>query len=150
MKGIAWLKGELPHLLMPSWTPKVSKLNIMVKKGALMVGKKTHGRKRHIGVDILGLLLHVFCHAANLSDTKQACTVMDRLIDKYPTIQAYAGDGGYRGTAVEYAKTLQNRRFDAVVGLTGPYVPMAKRWVVDRTFGWMSVSVILTPSFFRV
>ena len=105
-----------------------------------MVGKKTHGRKRHIGVDILGLLLHVFCHAANLSDTKQACTVMDRLIDKYPTIQAYAGDGGYRGTAVEYAKTQQNRRFDAVVGLTGPYIPMAKRWVVDRTFGWMSHS----------
>ncbi|MEB3702654.1 IS5 family transposase domain protein [Candidatus Bealeia paramacronuclearis] len=62
---------------------------------------------------------------------------MDRRVDKYPTIQAYAADDGYRGTAVQHAQTQQGRFLEVVVGLTGPYVPMAKRWVVYRTFGWM-------------
>lgn len=98
--------------------------------------KKIQGRKRHIGVDVLGCLLHVRCHAANLSDIKEL--VMDRLVDKYPSIGAFAGDGGYRGTAVDYALTQLNKTLDIAVALTGKYIPMAMRWVVDRTFGWMT------------
>ncbi|MEB3701516.1 IS5 family transposase domain protein [Candidatus Bealeia paramacronuclearis] len=52
---------------------------------------------------------------------------MDRRVDKYPTIQAYAADDSYRGTAVQHAQTQQGRFLEVVVGLTGPYVPMAKR-----------------------
>jgi putative transposase len=100
--------------------------------------KKIQGRKRHIGVDVLGCLLHVHCHAANLSDTKKAPLVMDRLVDKCSSIQVFAEDGGYRGTAVDYCIKQLNRAFHIAVGLTGKYVPMAMRWVVDRTFGWMT------------
>ena len=39
-------------------------------------GKKVKGHKRHIVVDILGNLLHVKVHAANLNDTKSACEVL--------------------------------------------------------------------------
>ena len=40
-------------------------------------GKKVKGHKRHIVVDILGNLLYVKVHAANLSDTKSACEVLE-------------------------------------------------------------------------
>ena len=47
-------------------------------------GKKVKGHKRHIVVDIVGNLLHVKVHAANMSDTKSACIVLEGVIDKYP------------------------------------------------------------------
>lgn len=53
-------------------------------------------------VDILGNLLHVKVHAANVSDTKSACTVLEGVIDKYPSLKAFSGDAGYRGTAVDF------------------------------------------------
>ena len=61
-------------------------------------GKKVKGHKRHIVVDIPGNLLYVKVHAANLSDTQSACEVLEGAIDKYPSLQAFSGDAGYRGT----------------------------------------------------
>ncbi|WP_232224373.1 hypothetical protein [Candidatus Paracaedibacter symbiosus] len=75
--------------------------------------------------------MSIHCHAANLSDTKKASLVMDRLIDKYPSIQAFSGDGGYRGTAVDYALAQLNRAFHVALGLAGKYVPLSMSWVVD-------------------
>lgn len=43
-----------------------------------MAGKKIKGHKRHIIVAILGNLLHVQVHAANIHDTKASCSVFDR------------------------------------------------------------------------
>lgn len=51
-------------------------------------GKKVKGHKRHIVVDILGNLLHVKVHAANVSDTKIACTMLEGVIDKYSSLKA--------------------------------------------------------------
>jgi len=65
-------------------------------------GKKVKGRKRHIVVDSQGHLLHVRVHAANLSDTKSACDVLEAAVDKHPFIDAFSGNAGYRGTAVEF------------------------------------------------
>jgi putative transposase len=64
-------------------------------------GKKVKGRKRHIVVDIVGNLLHVQVHAANVHDTVGACEVLRRCADKHPSLQAFSGDAGYRGTAVQ-------------------------------------------------
>jgi putative transposase len=49
-------------------------------------GKWVKGHKRHIVVDILGHLLHVEVHAANLSDTVRGCEVLCRAAEKHPTI----------------------------------------------------------------
>ena len=48
--------------------------------------KKIKGRKRHIVVDILGNLMHVTVHAANESDTKFACLILEETANKYPSI----------------------------------------------------------------
>ncbi|MDD5323584.1 MAG: hypothetical protein PHD43_23865 [Methylococcales bacterium] len=58
--------------------------------------------ERHIIVDIPENLLHGNVHAANKSNTNAACDVLDRASEKYPSILAYSGDAGYRGTAVKF------------------------------------------------
>jgi len=100
-------------------------------------GKKVKGRKRHIVVDVLGNLLHVQVHAANLHDTVGACEVLRRAAEKHPGLQAFSGDAGYRGTAVRFV--------DETLGLTLPisekikdgFAVLPKRWVVERTFAWL-------------
>jgi putative transposase len=61
-------------------------------------GKWVKGRKRHIVVDILGDVLHVQVHAANVPDTKAGCAVLQRTAENYSSLQAFCGDAGYRGT----------------------------------------------------
>ncbi|MCO6428634.1 MAG: transposase [Nitrosomonas communis] len=64
--------GEMPGLTDNLSSPK---------SGTLCRGKKLKGHKRHIVVDIFGNLLHVKVHAANLSDTKSACEVLEGVAD---------------------------------------------------------------------
>ena len=54
-------------------------------------GKKVKGHKRHIIVDILGNLLHVQVHAANISDTKAACDVFERTSKNTPPLRLIRG-----------------------------------------------------------
>jgi Transposase DDE domain len=61
-------------------------------------GKKITGRKRHILVDMLGLLLRVPMHAANIQDRDGAALVLDHRTRRlFPFIQRIYGDGGYQG-----------------------------------------------------
>lgn len=102
--------------------------------------KKVKGRKRQASVDVLGCLLHIHCHAANRSDTKVARSVVDRLADKYPSLEAFSGDGGFRGVVVEHAQKFLDKSFDIAMGIKGKgeFVPIAIRWVVERTLSWIS------------
>lgn len=58
--------------------------------------KKTKGRKRHIVVDIMGNMLAVVVHAANIHDTKSGILPARKAYKKYPTIKKFCGDEGYR------------------------------------------------------
>jgi putative transposase len=66
-----------------------------------MGGKKVKGRKRHIIVDIMGNLLAVVVHAANIHDTKSGINPAKKAFEKYPTIKKFCGDEGYRKSFVE-------------------------------------------------
>jgi putative transposase len=100
-------------------------------------GKKVKGHKRHIVVDILGNLLHVRVHAANLSDTKSAGDVLEGAVDKYPTLQAFSGDAGYRGSAVEFTSTKLGMTLHISEKIEGKWAFLPKPWVVERTFSWL-------------
>src|SRR6266542_367724 len=74
------------------------------KRGALLdrqgfdAGKKITGRKRHILVDTLGLLLSVAVHPANIQDRDGVALVLDRRTRRlFPFIERIYGDGGYQG-----------------------------------------------------
>ncbi len=66
--------------------------------------KKAKGRKRHIVVDVLGCLLSVVIHAANIHDTKGGISTAKRAHERYPSIQMFYADAGYRSTFVSDMK----------------------------------------------
>jgi putative transposase len=99
--------------------------------------QKVKGRKRHIVVDTLGNLLHVAVHAANHTDTKAGMGVLARAAERYPTISAFSGDAGYRGSALEYVKQALGRVLHIAEKLGEGFVVQPKRWIVERTFAWL-------------
>ncbi len=102
--------------------------------------KRVKGHKRHIVVDILGNLLHVQVHAAHLSDTISAGSILKDTINKYSTIRAFSADLGYRGTAENFVReelklTLQIS--EKPVAKPRQFKVIPKRWIVERTFAWL-------------
>jgi putative transposase len=59
--------------------------------------KKTKGRKRHIAVDVLGLLLAVIVHSAAIDERSGAKLLMQRVKQCFPTLLKVWADGGYTG-----------------------------------------------------
>jgi transposase len=102
-------------------------------------GKKINGRKRHIVVDTLGLLLFVLVTAASVQDRDGAKPVLEHLATWCRRVRLVWADGGYAGTLVTWAKTSRNlvlqivKRSDDAVG----FQVLPRRWVVERTLAWI-------------
>ncbi|MFL9827738.1 IS5 family transposase [Rhodoplanes sp. SY1] len=119
------------------------------QKGALRwtrkgydAGKKVKGRKRHILVDTLGLLLNVAVHPADIQDRDGVALVLDqRTRRQFPFIERVFADGGYQGPkAAAAAAQTGSWRIEVVKrrdGATG-FEVVPKRWIVERTFAWIS------------
>ena len=67
-------------------------------------GKKIKGRKRHLAVDALGLLLCVVVHSAGIQDRDGAIKVAERLQDRWKCIIKIFADGGYAGELIKKMK----------------------------------------------
>ncbi len=63
-------------------------------------GKKVTGRKRHILVDTLGLMLTIVVHAANIQDRDDARLVLEKSIGKFPRLKLVWADGSYAGKLI--------------------------------------------------
>jgi transposase len=102
-------------------------------------GKKINGRKRHIAVDALGLLLAVVVTAASVQDRDGAYRLLALLRERFSTISLVWADGGYAGRLVSWTHTVLVmtltiiKRSDDTTG----FVVLPRRWVVERTFGWL-------------
>src|ERR1700677_478300 len=104
-------------------------------------GKKIKGRKRHVAVDVLGLVLAIMITPAAVQDRDAAKTLIKGLVDLFGRLQIIWADGGYLGALVNWVKQLRPygklkleivRRCDQVKG----FKVLPKRWIVERTFGW--------------
>lgn len=104
-------------------------------------GKKIKGRKRHVAVDVLGLLLAVNITSAAVQDRDAAQNLIGGLVAMFGRLQIIWADGGYLGALVQWVKNLRPygklkleviRRCDDVKG----FKVLPRRWVVERTFGW--------------
>jgi putative transposase len=111
-----------------------------------MGGKKVKGRKRHIVTDTMGNILAVDVHAANIHDSPGGCSVMESAYDKYPSLDAVCGDDGYRKTLEEYA-TKMGLRVDISKKIKDGWHLLARRWCVERTFGWLNHSRRLSKDY---
>lgn len=102
-------------------------------------GKKINGRKRHIAVDTLGLLLAVVVTAASVQDRDGACPLLAVLRERFSTITLVWADGGYAGRLVTWATGVLRLTITVVKRSddTRGFVVVPRRWVVERTFGWL-------------
>lgn len=122
------------------------------------VGKKVKGRKRHLIVDTLGLLLAVSVTAASVQDRDGAPLVIAAAMTKYPSVETLFVDSGYAGQCAQAASQCHDIEVQVVrhpanknVGRWSPaeqsapiivqadaqgFVVLAKRWVVERTHAW--------------
>lgn len=101
-------------------------------------GKKVNGRKRHILVDTLGLLLVVVVHLGNIQDRDGAKIVLHKAMKLFKRLKIIWADGGYAGKLIEWTKDVCGWILDIVKPkekIKG-FQLLAHRWIVERTFGW--------------
>lgn len=103
-------------------------------------GKKTKGRKRHIIVDTLGLMVGLMVHSADVQDRDGAPDLLKSIRNRWPWLLHVFADGGYAGDKLK--KRLQKigrwtleiiKRSDKAKG----FEILPRRWVVERTFAWL-------------
>jgi putative transposase len=104
-------------------------------------GKRTVGRKKHILVDTLGLLVVVLVTAASVSDAAGAVGLLKRIsrFDQ-PRLEVITADSAYhRKILYDYiaSQWYEMQISSRPEGVTG-FVPLRHRWVVERTFGWLT------------
>jgi putative transposase len=115
-------------------------------------GKKINGRKRHMLVDTLGLLLVVLVTAASVQDRYGARQLLRQLPGPCKKLRKIGVDGGYRERLVDWV--AERFRFVLAVILrpkeSRRFVLLPRRWVVERTFGWLNLSRRLSKDYDRL
>jgi putative transposase len=97
------------------------------------------GRKRHVAVDTLGLLLGVIVHAADIQDADSAWNLLKKIKQLYCWLKVVFADSIYNRVAVLLACFLLGLTLIIVrriAGTTG-FVVIPHRWIVERTLGWL-------------
>ena len=107
-------------------------------------GKRVRGRKRHLLVDTGELLLHRIVHSASVQDRAGARLVLRDLHQEYPDLALVWVDGGYVNTVdaglIDWARREEDLELVVVprnADVKGFQV-LPRRWVVERTFGWLT------------
>jgi putative transposase len=104
--------------------------------------KNIKGRKRHLLVDTLGLLLSIVVTAACVQERDGARLVFARLNGSCKKLRRLWVDGGYRGPSLA---TWVTARFRFVLQVVlrreeqPGFVVLPRRWVVERTFAWLNL-----------
>lgn len=105
-------------------------------------GKKILGRKRHVIVDVMGLILEVVVGPASIQDRDGARLVLEPLRHTWSRLRTLWVDGAYAGQLEKWTAALRQHHpiglevVSRKPGTRGFHV-LPKRWVVERTFAWL-------------
>ncbi len=105
-------------------------------------GKLIKGKKRHLLVDTLGLVLHSLVTAANVQDRDGGILLLSTLFGQFPFLRKLFADSAYSGpvfhdgatTAIQSLVVEIVRRADHAKG----FVVEPKRWIVERSIAWLN------------
>jgi putative transposase len=106
-------------------------------------GKRVKGRKRHLVVDSLGLILKVIVTEANAGERVGAAYALMELRESWEglaeQVQTVFADAGYRGDKFGLVVwLLLQAKVEILQNLSQTFEVVPKRWVVERTFGWLN------------
>jgi putative transposase len=115
-------------------------------------GKKVKGRKRHLLVDTLGLVLIVVVHVASIQDRDGAQLVLEQIPGRFTRLARIWADSAYAGQLIQWVRTICQcvleivKRSDDQQG----FAVQPHRWIVERTFGWLNRYRRLAKDYERV
>jgi len=113
-------------------------------------GKRVKGRKRHLLVDTLGLVLVGVVTAASVSDPAGAREVLKRLRGTCKKLRKVWVDGAYRGADwMSWVKDKYRIVLATVLRTEEPkgFSVLPRRWVVERTLAWLGQSRRLSKDY---
>ena len=102
-------------------------------------GKKVNGIKRHVLVDTMGLLLMVMVMPANIQDRDGARLLLKKALAVHGRIRRIWADGGYAGALLAWTQRAFACLLDIVKrsDTAAKFIVLPRRWVVERTLGWL-------------
>lgn len=109
------------------------------------------GRKRHLLVDILGLVLVVLVTPASVQDRDGAVPVLREGHRQYPTLSLVWADSAYRGEVIDKVQEETGVTVEVVKRNEGQkgFVLLRRRWIVERTNGWFGKYRLLNKEYER-
>jgi transposase len=114
-------------------------------------GKKIKGRKRHLAVDTIGLPIECQITAASVQDRDALAPLLEAVHRKSPWVRMSFVDGGYQGAEAQRSAFEASRISITVVKRTDTqikgFIVLPKRWVVERTLGWINRARRLSKDF---
>ena len=106
--------------------------------------KKVSGRKRHLVVDTLGMVVSAVVHSAGIQDRDGAKLVLSKMVGRFPRLKKILADGIYNGGIAEWAKEIGGWIFELVARPPDEdeqekkkFKVLKWRWIVERTFAWL-------------
>ncbi len=114
-------------------------------------GKKVKGRKRHILVDTLGLLLKAKVLSADIQERDGAKMLFSEIKEQMPRLRLIWADGGYRGKLIVWVAVQCLWILEIVKRNDREKVfkVLPKRWIVERTFSWLNRNRRLSKDYER-
>ena len=128
-------------------------------KGTLVPGlrgydanKKVKGRKRHILVDTMGLIMKAKVTTADIQDRDGARKLLKRLPGTCKCLRKVWVDAAYRGKLVDWVASHFKFRLEVVNKEKGQrgFQILPRRWVVERTFGWLYIQRRMSKDYERL
>ena len=112
-------------------------------------GKKVMGRKRHIVVDTVGLVLAVVVHPADIQDRDGAKLVLSKLLSRFPQLRLIWDDAGYAGQLVDWVMSVSGWVLKIVrrPRSSHQFEVLPRRWVVERTLAWLGRCRLLSRDY---